>query len=229
MKTIPAALAEHLKADATTTCHCWKVTLKDGAVIGFTDHDEAISFAGTSYLAASGFSASDSEGETGLGAGVGEVAGGFSSEAIAEGDLAAGRFDGARVELFLVNWQAPDQHVLLNRREIGEVTRAGGAFRAELRSLAHRLGPRHADTLVVVQRDVGLEGVLGQGDCGGCHGVSSQAPSWPAWSVQPTAREQPGPACRRSVTRTVRPARWAGHWPLTTAPPGAWPTHPWPC
>ncbi|MGG2476224.1 baseplate hub protein, partial [Rhizobium sp. BR5] len=35
----------------------------------------------------------------------GEVAGGFSSEAISEEDLAAGRFDGAQVELFLVNWQ----------------------------------------------------------------------------------------------------------------------------
>lgn len=140
MKTIPAALAEHLKGDATTTCHCWKVTLKDGVTIGFTDHDEMIVFGGTSYLAASGFSASDSDSETGLGASAGEVAGGFSSEAIAEDDLAAGRFDGARVELFLVNWQAPDQHMLLNMREIGEVTRAGGAFRAELRSLAHRLG-----------------------------------------------------------------------------------------
>ncbi|UXS23533.1 DUF2163 domain-containing protein [Agrobacterium tumefaciens] len=140
MKTIPAALAEHLKGDATSTCHCWKVTLKDGVTIGFTDHDEMIVFGGTSYLAASGFSASDSDSETGLGASAGEVAGGFSSEAIAEDDLAAGRFDGARVELFLVNWQAPDQHMLLNMREIGEVTRAGGAFRAELRSLAHRLG-----------------------------------------------------------------------------------------
>ncbi|MFK0204216.1 DUF2163 domain-containing protein [Agrobacterium sp. NPDC090283] len=140
MKTIPADLAGHLRQDATTTCHCWKVTLKDGVVIGFTDHDQAISFAGTSYLAASGFMASDSDGETGLGAGAGEVTGGFSNEAIAEGDLAAGRFDGARVELFLVNWQAPEQHVLLNGREIGEVTRAGGSFRAELRSLAHRLG-----------------------------------------------------------------------------------------
>ena len=74
MKTIPAALAGHLGQDATTTCHCWKVTLKDGAVIGFTDHDEAISLGGLSYLAASGFSASDSDGETGLGAGAGEVA-----------------------------------------------------------------------------------------------------------------------------------------------------------
>lgn len=140
MKTMPVALADHLEGDATTTCHCWRVTRKDGVVMGFTDHDETLSFGGIPYLAASGFSASDSDGETGLGAGAGEVAGGFSSEAIAEEDLAAGRFDGATVELFLVNWQTPDEHVLLSLREIGEVTRAGGAFRAELRSMAHRLG-----------------------------------------------------------------------------------------
>lgn len=139
MKTIAPALAGHLESDATTTCHCWKVTLKDGAEIGFTDHDEALFFAGTAFLAASGFSASDNDSETGLGAGAGEVAGGFSSEAISEEDLAAGRFDGARVELYLVNWQAPEEHVLLSLREIGDVARAGGSFRAELRSFAHRL------------------------------------------------------------------------------------------
>ena len=116
MKTIAPALAGHLESDATTTCHCWKVTLKDGAEIGFTDHDEALFFAGTAILAAS-----DNDSETGLGAGAGEVAGGFSSEAISEEDLAAGRFDGARVELYLVNWQAPEEHVLLSLREIGDV------------------------------------------------------------------------------------------------------------
>jgi uncharacterized phage protein (TIGR02218 family) len=161
MKTLPASLADHLKADATTTCHCWRVTLKDGVVMGFTDHDETLSFGGTSYLAASGFSASDSDSETGLGASAGEVAGGFSSEAIAEDDLAAGRFDGAKVELFLVNWQAPDEHVLLSLREIGEVTRAGGAFRAELRSIAHRLGQPQG-------RSYGrrCDAALGDGRCG---------------------------------------------------------------
>jgi len=108
-------------------------------VIGFTDHDRDLGFDGTDFLAASGFAASESEQVAGLGAGADEVAGGFSSAAINEADLAAGRFDGARVELFLVNWAAPDEHMLLNVREIGEVVRAGGQFRAELRSLAHRL------------------------------------------------------------------------------------------
>ncbi len=81
----------------------------------------------------------DEEAATGIAASSSDVAGGFSSEVIAEEDLAAGRFDGARVELFLVNWRTPPQYVLLAVREVGEVTRSGGQFTAELRSLANRL------------------------------------------------------------------------------------------
>lgn len=139
MRPVAAALAAHLSGDATTTCHAWRVTRRDGEVLGFTDHDRDLTLDGTVFFAASGFAASESEEATGFGASSGEVAGGFSSQAIDEGDLAAGRYDGARVELFLVNWADPSQHVLLSLREIGEVTRAGGRFSAELRSIAHRL------------------------------------------------------------------------------------------
>jgi uncharacterized phage protein (TIGR02218 family) len=139
MREVPEALAVHLAGDATTTCHAWRLTRRDGVVLGFTDHDRDLMLAGTVFRAASGFAASESEEAAGLGASAGEVAGGFSSDAINEADLAAGRFDGARVELFLVNWAAPSQHMLLSVREVGEVTRAGDRFTAELRSLAHRL------------------------------------------------------------------------------------------
>lgn len=140
MRTLEPDLAAHLAGETMTTCHCWRVTRRNGVVLGFTEHDGDLTFAGTTFLAASGFSASDADSATGLSASADEVSGGFSSDAIREDDLAAGRYDGARVELFLVNWAAPEQHVLLNVREIGEVVRAGGQFRAELRSLAHRLG-----------------------------------------------------------------------------------------
>ncbi|KQR77343.1 DUF2163 domain-containing protein [Rhizobium sp. Leaf341] len=140
MRDISEALAAHLGGDATTVCHAWRVTRRDGTVLGFTEHDRDLAFDGTGFLAASGFRASESEASSGLAADAGEVTGGFSNVAISDADVAAGRYDGARVEQFLVNWQAPDQHVRLTVQEIGEVTRAGGAFRAELRSLTHRLG-----------------------------------------------------------------------------------------
>ncbi|CAN7477122.1 DUF2163 domain-containing protein [Pararhizobium sp. LjRoot235] len=139
MRTLPTALAAHLSGDATTMCHCWRVTRRDGVVLGFTEHDHDLTFAGTNFLAASGFQAADSEAANGLSVEAGEVTGGFSSAAISEADVLAGRYDGAKVEVFQVNWQAPEQHVLLRVQDIGDVVRAGGAFRAELRRMTHRL------------------------------------------------------------------------------------------
>lgn len=143
MRRVPAALAAHLAGDATTVCHCWRVTRRDGTVIGFTEHDRDLPVDGTLCRAASGFRASEAEAALGLAVDAGEVAGAFSSEAIQEADVIAGRYDGARVEVFLVNWAAPEQAVLLRVQEIGEVRRAGARFQAELRGLSHRLGEPH--------------------------------------------------------------------------------------
>lgn len=139
MRTIPDDFKAHLAEDATTLCHAWRVTRRDGAVLGFTDHDHDLSVDGTDFQAAGGFEATDWESVGGLSAPSGDVAGALSSDAIAEPDVAAGKYDGARVELFLVNWAAPEQHLRLKILEIGEVTRSDGFFKAEMRSLAHRL------------------------------------------------------------------------------------------
>lgn len=161
MRTIPAGLSAHLDGGATTLCHAWRLTRRDGAVLGFTDHDRDLAFAGTTYLAASGFAASETEDGNGLAAEGGEVEGGFSAAAIDAGDLSAGRYDGAKVEVYLVNWQAPAQRLLLRIAEIGEVRREGGLFRAELRRLTHRLD-------AVRGRIYGhrCDAVLGDGRCG---------------------------------------------------------------
>jgi uncharacterized phage protein (TIGR02218 family) len=139
MRRIDPALAAHLAGEATTLCHCWRLIRRDGTVLGFTEHDRDLAFASTEFRAASGFSASDGEEEAGLPASTSDVTGGFSSVAIAEADLLAGLYDGARVEVYLANWASPEQHLLLKVQEIGEVTRQTGQFQAELRSLAARL------------------------------------------------------------------------------------------
>ncbi|MBD9371533.1 DUF2163 domain-containing protein [Rhizobium sp. ARZ01] len=113
MRQIPEDLADHLAGDVTTVCQCWRVTRKDGTVLGLTEHDRDLSFAGLTYRAASGFQASDAEMGSGLATEASEIAGGFSSAAISEADLVAGRYDGARVEVFLVDWQHPERRMLL--------------------------------------------------------------------------------------------------------------------
>lgn len=143
MRTIGDNLKAHLAGDATTLCHCWRLTRRDGVVLGFTDHDRDLSFGGTLFRAESGYAASDIEAVAGLQAPSGEVAGALTSEAITEADIAAGRYDGAKVEVYLVNWQQPAQHIRLRVMDVGEVTRTADHFTAELRSVAHRLGQTH--------------------------------------------------------------------------------------
>jgi len=161
VRTIDPSLAMHLGCDATTLCHAWRVTRRDGVVLGFTEHDHDLAFADTSFTAASGFSASATEEEAGLPAATNDVAGGFSSDAIIEDDLQRGVYDGARVEVFLVNWSMPEQHLLIKVQEIGEVVRDAGQFRAELRSFAHRLNQPQGR--VYGRR---CDAALGDGRCG---------------------------------------------------------------
>lgn len=139
MRTVPPGLAARAGAQATTLATCWRLTRADGIVLGFTDHDRVLSFEGTEFRPELGFEASATDMAPDFAAGTSEAAGILASDRIAEADLAAGLWDGGRVEIFLVDWQAPEHRMLLRRAVIGEVTRAGNAFRAELRGLAHLL------------------------------------------------------------------------------------------
>jgi uncharacterized phage protein (TIGR02218 family) len=72
-----------------------------------------------------------------------EVAGALSSEALDEDDLSLGRWDGARVRLTVVDWQAPDASAIqLMAGEIGSVSIDGESFSADLNGAAVALqGP----------------------------------------------------------------------------------------
>jgi uncharacterized phage protein (TIGR02218 family) len=139
VKTFSAGLAAHLASGVTTTCTCWRIERGDGMVLGFTDHDRTISFAGVSYEPTTGLDASAAVAHAGLQIGGLEVTGVFASERIGESDLEAGRYDNARVEAWLVNWAAPDERHRMRVGSIGEVRREGASFTAEIRSLAHAL------------------------------------------------------------------------------------------
>jgi hypothetical protein len=43
MRDIPAGLETHLDQTSTTLCHAWRLTRSDGLVMGFTEHDRALS------------------------------------------------------------------------------------------------------------------------------------------------------------------------------------------
>lgn len=136
---ISAEFQAHLSTGITSTCRCWAVVRRDGTVYGFTDHDRALSFDGIDFKADTGLSAKALQQTSGLAVDNTEALGALSDLAITEEDIAAGRFDGAGVRAWLVNWADLSQRLLQFRGTIGELQRSGGAFQAELRGLTEAL------------------------------------------------------------------------------------------
>ncbi|NVO55615.1 DUF2163 domain-containing protein [Rhodobacteraceae bacterium B1Z28] len=132
-------LQAHLQSGLTTVCRCWAITRTDGQFFGFTDHDMELAFDGLIFKASTGLTAAAIEQATGLSIDNTEAMGALSDAAVREDDIEAGRFDGAEVRAWLVNWANLDQRVLQFRGSIGELRRTGGAFHAELRGLTDLL------------------------------------------------------------------------------------------
>ena len=153
-------LLTHLGQGTTTVCRAWKVQRRDGVTYGFTDHDRDLAFDGVAFRASTGMTARVLQQTTGLSVDNSEAIGALSDAAIDEADLAAGRFDGAEVRSWLVNWADPAQRIEQFRGNFGEITRSAGAFRAELRGLTDRLNQPQGR---VFQRTCGA--VLGDARC----------------------------------------------------------------
>ncbi|SFR41550.1 phage conserved hypothetical protein BR0599 [Yoonia tamlensis] len=132
-------LQNHLATGATHLCTCWAVTRSNGVTLGFTDHDLPLSFDGIDFTPESGLSARALASSTGLSVDNTEAIGVLSADAITESDINAGRYDGAVVQTWLVQWDDPSARKLRFYGTIGEITRARGGFQAELRGLTEAL------------------------------------------------------------------------------------------
>lgn len=134
-----ADLHTHLATGATHVCHCWAVARSDGFTLGFTDHDAPLHFDGIAFLPDSGLSARALSSTTGLSVNNTEAIGVLSAAAITEADIDAGRYDGATVTTWLVQWDNPAARQIRFYGTLGEITRTGGGFQAELRGLTEAL------------------------------------------------------------------------------------------
>ncbi|AJE46410.1 DUF2163 domain-containing protein [Celeribacter indicus] len=158
---LPADLQAHLDSGTTTLCRTWAVVRRDGESYGFTDHDRDLAFDGVTFRADTGLTAHALEQATGLSVDNTEALGALSSAAVSEADIRAGRFDGARVRAWLVNWTDVRQRVRLFDGTFGEITRAGGSFRAELRGLTEALNQPQGRVY-----QPGCSAILGGRGCG---------------------------------------------------------------
>lgn len=135
MRQVSEGMAAALAAGVTTFCHVWRVERRDGQVFAFTDHDRPLAFDEVNAEPLQGVNAGVIEKSVGLGVDTASIQGALSSEAITQTDLARGLWDGARVDIYRLDWNAPAERVHLFAGHVGEVKRGAIAFEAELRGL----------------------------------------------------------------------------------------------
>jgi uncharacterized phage protein (TIGR02218 family) len=129
-----------LEGALTALAFCWRLERRDGICLGFTTHDRDLDIGGLAYRASPGMLPSAVTLSDGFDPGGLDVSGALTSDSITEADLAAGRWDGAALRLFLVDWRDPEGERLdLAEGELGDVAVKGQGFEAELRGPAARL------------------------------------------------------------------------------------------
>ena len=142
----------------STRAACWIVERSDGVRLGFTDHDRPLTVEGVVCEAMSGWRGSERRATLGFGADAQDVDGALDgamggaldgaldsaldSASITQDDVRAGRYDGARVRVFDVDWRDPSdpsgaklEHVGI----VGEIRQEDERFVAELRGLSSLL------------------------------------------------------------------------------------------
>ena len=140
MKSASTAMAAHIAGETTTLATCWKVTRTDGLVLGFTDHDQDITFDSQLYQASTGYTRSAIHTISDLSVDNLDIESALNSDTLAADDLRAGLWDNAEVEIFFVNWQDLTQgNIILKRGSIGQVELQDTIFKAELRGLTQAL------------------------------------------------------------------------------------------
>jgi uncharacterized phage protein (TIGR02218 family) len=129
-----------LQGEVTSHCFAWLIRRSDGIVLGFTDHDRTVQVGGPVNGIAceplTGLNSSEASTTLGLSVAGGEVEGVLSSAKISDMDIEQGRYDGASIEAYLVNWSEPGQYMLLRRWTAGKISRSGSRFVMELKGAA---------------------------------------------------------------------------------------------
>ncbi len=162
MKNIAPALQDHLNGELTTLAECVKISRTDNIVKAFTTHDRDLFVDGVTYVADGSFSPKSLDNVASLKENSFEITGILDSALISEADIKAGKYDYARVDVYVVNWSDLSQGAVQIRRGwLGEVTLADGRYVAELRGMHDLLQRRVGDTYTPECRYD-----LGDGRCG---------------------------------------------------------------
>ncbi len=107
--------------------------------LGFTNHDCDINFSSLNYQAKSGFSPSAVTYNYEASVNNADINSILSSDAITELDITGGKWDNARLIIYLVNWRDVSKNYILFNGRLGETETSDRIYKAEARGLTQYL------------------------------------------------------------------------------------------
>lgn len=133
---------DYLASSSLTLATCWKLISKTNVIVGATSHTRDLTFAahaGVTFKSSQGIVPSAADTELGLNSAGLEVDSVFSVSVLTEETVAAGDWDGAFFEVFIINYLVPEMgEMVMFAGTIGEVKTYGERFRAEGRPLTSK-------------------------------------------------------------------------------------------
>ncbi len=137
-----SSFKDYLSEAGLTLATCWKLVSKTNQIVGATSHTRDLVLTGHSgitFKSSQGIVPSAADTEMGLGSAGLEVDSVFSVDVLTEETVAAGDWDGAYFEVFLVNYSTFEMgELVMFAGTIGEVKTYGERFRAEGRPLTSK-------------------------------------------------------------------------------------------
>lgn len=129
-----------LEGPLTSAAYGWRLERRDGVTLGFTSHDHDVEIDRLLHKAVPGMMPSSITESLGLHVDGLDVRGALTADAVREDDLQAGRWDGARLSIYLFDWNNPSLGKrLLASGELGGITHSVSRFEAEFKGPASKL------------------------------------------------------------------------------------------
>ena len=151
-----------LAGPLTSTAYGWRLERRDGVALGFTSHDRDVELDGLILRASPGMMPSSIVESIGMDVDGLDVRGALTADAIRADDLGAGRWDAARLSIFLFDWTDPAAGVrMLAVGELGAISHSGSEFDAEFKGPAAKL-----DRAVAPYTSPGCRADFCDADCG---------------------------------------------------------------
>lgn len=112
-RALNGILSSDLQSGVLTLSRCFEITRKDGVVVRLTDHHKDIILQGETYLSDGGFSSSAMESGENLAVDNSEMQVLFRSTLVERQDIIKGVYDGASLNIWLVNYLNPANYTAL--------------------------------------------------------------------------------------------------------------------